>query len=358
MKNLIIILCVLLFAGIHKTRCQTAEDLLKKYNEAYYLSDKIAYINKLIAIKYQPMGDLYHNRALHKDAMGLIEEAMIDYDSAIMVYPIPDADTYNRRGLLYRRLFKNEEALRDFDKSLNANPEKANSYNNRGLVKYDLGKYQEALADYDKALSFEIHPSYYNNRGMAYLRLGKYQKAINDFTEAIELNSDYHKAKHNREFAKIALAEQKAKSNPLIVANQLTTYHKQKAVIMLSQYATMFFFLKDQESRKDSARDILDLFESRNSEVYNDMTEDLPESVTIQEYLNHLLTKKWYEFSFMSEESPEMKNLKVSVYKQKYVAISITQMIENRQTENSTNITVIINPQTGLIHKIIKKKSK
>jgi hypothetical protein len=59
--------------------------------------------------------------------------------------------------------------------------------------------YQQAIFDFNKAI--QINPDHYrsfDNRGKVYDRLGDYKKAIDDFTKAIEIKSNYAWAYYNR----------------------------------------------------------------------------------------------------------------------------------------------------------------
>lgn len=65
-------------------------------------------------------------------------------------------------------------------------------YHNRGLAFYRVKMKKEALADYNKAL--ELNPDYsyvYNDRGAIYLEGGRYQEALSDFNKSIALKADY-----------------------------------------------------------------------------------------------------------------------------------------------------------------------
>ena len=71
------------------------------------------------------------------------------------------------------------------------------------LLKKNLGKYEEAIKDYDKAI--ELDPDYsdaYNNRGLAKYYLDKYGEAIKDFNKVIELTPNYTNAYYDRGNAK------------------------------------------------------------------------------------------------------------------------------------------------------------
>ena len=72
-----------------------------------------------------------------------------------------------------------KEAIGDFDKAIELNPEDAAAYNNRGNAKADLTQYKEAIADYDKAIELKPEDAQaYNNRGLAYREVGQKKKQM------------------------------------------------------------------------------------------------------------------------------------------------------------------------------------
>jgi tetratricopeptide (TPR) repeat protein len=66
----------------------------------------------------------------------------------------------------------------------------ARFYNNRGIAYGEKGQYDQAISEFDKAI--QINPNYdkaYNNRGIVYRLRGQYDQAISDFNKAIQINS-------------------------------------------------------------------------------------------------------------------------------------------------------------------------
>ena len=65
---------------------------------------------------------------------------------------------YNNRGNAFAKLGWKEEAIKDYTKAIELNPEYALAYNNRGKALEDLGERAEAIKDYTKAI--ELDPQY------------------------------------------------------------------------------------------------------------------------------------------------------------------------------------------------------
>ena len=75
-------------------------------------------------------------------------------------------------------------------------------HNDRGVALTTEGGYDEAIAEFSKAI--ELEPEYvvaYSNRGYAYGLKGEWDIAIADFDKAIELAPDYVLAYNNRGYA-------------------------------------------------------------------------------------------------------------------------------------------------------------
>jgi tetratricopeptide (TPR) repeat protein len=110
------------------------------------------------------------------------------------------AEAYYNRGAANLRLNRLDEALADFNKTIELNPKDPDAWNNRGLVYNRLGRTQEALSDFNKALELDdLNGQAYNNRGLVYLKLGKNNEAIEDLKKAGRLGvpeaEDYLKSK-------------------------------------------------------------------------------------------------------------------------------------------------------------------
>lgn len=124
----------------------------------------------------------------------------LKYDSSFL---------YNYRGLCKNNLGLYEEAIKDFDISIELNKEfenkpyainrdLANAYYYRGLSKNNLKEYNEAIEDFKKSLKFE--PAYWlvvhYNIGVSKINLGEYEESIKNFD--IITYQNFYKEYYNR----------------------------------------------------------------------------------------------------------------------------------------------------------------
>lgn len=97
---------------------------------------------------------------------------------------------YNNRARYYRELKEYDKAILDYNSSL-ALKERANTYNSRGKLYFDQGKIKEALADYTRGI--ELDPDLgelYINRAAVYGMMGNLQQALTDVNKGLELDPD------------------------------------------------------------------------------------------------------------------------------------------------------------------------
>lgn len=129
---------------------------------------------------------------------GRQQDAMGEYLRATEVDP-ENAATYIGVGIINSDLGHLEEALKNYSKAIELDPNYALAYYNRGVVYKKLGQLENAFEDYNKAI--ELDPDYalaYNNRGLLYKKLGHPEEALKDYNKAIELDPEYAYAYNNR----------------------------------------------------------------------------------------------------------------------------------------------------------------
>lgn len=110
------------------------------------------------------------------------------------------ADKYVSNGTKYFDQEKWTEAIEEYTKALELDPNNIHALTNRGSAYTHLGKYNEAIADLTKASEIDpgnIFPYY--NRSIAYLYMNQYDNAIADCNKIIDLGIEfpwvyYHRA--------------------------------------------------------------------------------------------------------------------------------------------------------------------
>lgn len=108
----------------------------------------------------------------------------------------PEFIELTKQALELSRQFKNEEAIRLYDKSIELNPTVAQVFFNRGTCKGNSFDFEGAIKDYDKAI--ELNPEYmeaYGNRGNAKINTFTSKGNIDPTSEQTESAcEDFHKA--------------------------------------------------------------------------------------------------------------------------------------------------------------------
>ncbi|NJN86577.1 MAG: tetratricopeptide repeat protein [Leptolyngbyaceae cyanobacterium SL_7_1] len=116
------------------------------------------------------------------------EEALQDFNRAIELDP-EYAWAIAHRGVTYRVIKRYDEALRDLNCAIELDPKYDWAIANRGETYRLMKRYEEALQDFDRAI--ELNPELdwaIGSRGQTYLLIGRYQEALIDFSRAIELD--------------------------------------------------------------------------------------------------------------------------------------------------------------------------
>ncbi len=149
----------------------------------------------------------YRYRSIAKNELGQHEEAIKDFDKSIDLDPT-NSSAFNNRGNAKHNLGQYDAAIRDFNEAIELAPNDSSAFNNRGAAKIKLGQYEEAIKDFNTAIDF--NPSFssaFNNRGVARSAIGQDDEAIKDYNKAIEIDPEYSNAYGNRATAKSFLGK-------------------------------------------------------------------------------------------------------------------------------------------------------
>lgn len=105
------------------------------------------------------------------------KEALADANELIRLKPNYRIG-YDMRATCYYKMNEPAKALADYTKCVEIKPDDHRSINNRGsLYMNSFQKYNEALNEFNKAIDLNPQPSYILNRSICYYKMGNMQKA-------------------------------------------------------------------------------------------------------------------------------------------------------------------------------------
>ena len=138
-----------------------------------------------------------------------------------------EAIASNSRGIELLKEGKTNEAITEFQKAVQLDPNYVPARQNLGHAYDRQGRSEEAMAQYRKAAELDPKSSVvYNNLGVLYDKKGLYDEAIGEFEKALQINPGDATALKNLETAKknkavieerkkaIAQAQQAVEANP------------------------------------------------------------------------------------------------------------------------------------------------
>ena len=142
--------------------------------------------------KIGSIDDRFNNRGLYPE-FGNDEPTINDFNKLIIQNP--SWRFIVGRGRAYGRIRQYQKAIKDLTQALRLTEDEYSAitvYLIRGSVYWASGEYENAMDDFTKTI--DLNPNgaeYYFNRGWHYDALGQHQLAIQDFDEAIRLNPDF-----------------------------------------------------------------------------------------------------------------------------------------------------------------------
>jgi len=155
-------------------------------------------------------------------ALGRHDEAIKQYERTLDLRPNYER-AHNNLGDVLVRKGKFDEALKSFQASARLFPNYAVARSNLGVVYEKLGRYDEAVVEYNAALKIEPNnPSMHKNIGVVYFYyLKDYQKAAYHWERALSLNPNDDQAQAIR--ANVELIKRVEEYQKLLEANPNNT---------------------------------------------------------------------------------------------------------------------------------------
>lgn len=115
----------------------------------------------------------------------------VDYYQAAIRKGSANTEQYNKIGMCYLLLQRNNEARKSLERAIKIDRTNAIAYNNLGVVFYNVRDYGKAIKRYEKAITLTPDAaSYYNNLAAAYFAKREFEKAAQNYQKAVELDPD------------------------------------------------------------------------------------------------------------------------------------------------------------------------
>jgi tetratricopeptide (TPR) repeat protein len=125
----------------------------------------------------------YHGKCSYEDALR-------DFNRAIELDP-NQAGYYNGRAMVYRHTENWVRAIEDYSRAIELEPDNAGHWVSRGDVFGTIGEYDRALDDISHGIDMNPNePYFYEARGWIHFNTGDPQVAAEDFSRAIELDPE------------------------------------------------------------------------------------------------------------------------------------------------------------------------
>ncbi len=163
---------------------------LALYNLSFLVDDKEKdEINKIL----YGVGDFamaYSRRAFEKYQKGKYEEALMDYDSALMIKRDNANDLMNR-GMVKAKLDRHKAAIKDFETSVYTDNTLVRNFVLIGNSYQELKNYPQAVTYYQRYLRSETGDGVvYYNMGLAYMKAKKDEEACQSLRTAYDLGEE------------------------------------------------------------------------------------------------------------------------------------------------------------------------
>jgi tetratricopeptide (TPR) repeat protein len=150
----------------------------KSFADSIY---KVAFEDCAVALSVRPNhAPAFEYRGLMYLDRQQFKEALADANELIRLKPNYRIG-YDMRATCYYKMNEPAKALADYDKCVEIKPDDHRSINNRGsLYMNSFQKYNEALNEFNKAIDLNPQASYILNRSICYYKMGNMQKAKED----------------------------------------------------------------------------------------------------------------------------------------------------------------------------------
>jgi len=144
--------------------------------------------DKSIQDYQQAVSSIHYRMAALCWQTGRLAEAIKNFDRVLEIQP-EFARAYYDRGYVWKELNEPKKAIADFTESIRLEPNFPSTYVERGMLRYTVEDVANAFQDFDDAI--RAAPAFvaaYGTRAYYWVREGKPEKAVADYRKAIEVD--------------------------------------------------------------------------------------------------------------------------------------------------------------------------
>ncbi len=134
------------------------------------------------------LGYVYNQRGFAYEKKDLYQQALADYDSSINNRSGSTTTIANRARLLFK-MENYKRAYSDYARLITLGKKKHDGYFGRGKCKRMLEDFKGCIADFDQAIAMKPTADAYNWRGVCKEKLKKFPEAIADYRKSISMDS-------------------------------------------------------------------------------------------------------------------------------------------------------------------------
>ena len=178
---------------------QPSQGEMKEIESLYRLNQLNLLETKLrkMIVNYPQTSILFNILGIVLQKKGFFEDALDNFKRATDIQPNFD-HAHNNMGNVLKHISKFKEAVISYKKAIEINPRYAEAYSNLGNALKELGQLSDSIDSHQQAI--KLNPNYaegYSNLGNALFELASFQEAADNHRLAIKLNPNYAEAYSN-----------------------------------------------------------------------------------------------------------------------------------------------------------------
>ena len=183
------------YYGKMSEKAANPTEAMQYINKAFEDFKKAAQLGSKRAEVYEGMGNTYGRRGYQMQIEGNAEAAMEQFEQAIrnynlaLEYKTNGGSIYFNRAITYSILGQHQNAIEDYTKSIQLQPQQVQKASiNRGIAYLKTKQFDLAIQDFNTGLQY--NPNDINallNRGIAWSNLGRKEKALLDIQSVLKM---------------------------------------------------------------------------------------------------------------------------------------------------------------------------